>query len=156
MTFFDLEKTVAQTPARSAWLRGVRDFAVDLLQEAEENGYNAENLKEAELLNGARDWREFSYNGLWLCYDVQIAAALCAPYELKKTQNGYKRPNARENWLDVQARALWQAARLIFTCREKLFASGHYNEVMVRKETVFYRDENNEFSTSEPYKIYIK
>ena len=42
-------------------------------------------------------------------YDGDIAAALCTPSELKKTRNGERRPNSREEWLDVQARALHQA-----------------------------------------------
>jgi hypothetical protein len=32
---------------------------------------------------------------------------------LKKTRNGEKKPNGNEEWLDVQARALFQAAQRI-------------------------------------------
>lgn len=42
-----------------------------------------------------------------------IAEHYCTKSELKKTHNGERKPNSRESWLDVQARAFWQAALLI-------------------------------------------
>jgi len=68
-----------------------------------------------ELLNGAANWREYSYGGCALIYDAEIAELLCAPGEYRKTRQGERAPNARETWLDVQARALGQAANLIST-----------------------------------------
>lgn len=65
-------------------------------------------------LNGSRDWSEYSWGGSALVYDGDIAAALCTPSELKKTRNGERRPNSREEWLDVQARALYQAFRRMY------------------------------------------
>lgn len=50
-----------------------------------------------------------------LVYDGDIAAALCNPSELKKTRNGERRPNSQEEWLDVQARALRQAFRRVYS-----------------------------------------
>ena len=108
--------------ARSAWDKGVKNYAIDLvndLDEAIEGGYfNPADLTdgvktENALLSGAKDWKQFSWGGSALIYDYDIAKALCNPSELKKTDNGFKRPNAREEWLDVQARALYQAAALI-------------------------------------------
>lgn len=61
------------------------------------------------LLNGARNWTEYSWGGCALVYDSDIAAHYCTPSELRKTRNGERRPNGREEWLDVQARALSQA-----------------------------------------------
>lgn len=106
-------------PARSAWSKGVKAYAFDLLDEYEEarDWYerDAENVAEVVewMLNGAQDWKQYSWGGSSLCYDGQIAARLCNPSELKKTQNGNKRPNAREEWLDCQARALYQAAEIV-------------------------------------------
>lgn len=40
-------------------------------------------------------------------------ARLCTPSELRRTHNGERRPNSREEWLDTQARALYQAARRV-------------------------------------------
>jgi hypothetical protein len=66
-----------------------------------------------ELLNGAANWREYSYGGCALIYDADIAERLCSPSEYRKTREGQRAPNSRETWLDVQARALGQAATLI-------------------------------------------
>lgn len=53
-----------------------------------------------------------------LIYNGDIAKLLCSPSELKRTRNGERRPNNREEWLDTQARALAQAAkRLIDAAR---------------------------------------
>ena len=45
--------------------------------------------------------------------DYEIAKRVCSPSELKKTHEGNRKPNANEDWVDVQARALHQAAMLI-------------------------------------------
>jgi hypothetical protein len=65
------------------------------------------------LLNGAKDWKQYSEGGCALIYDKQIALTLCNPTELKITDNGQKQPNKQETWLQVQARALFQAWNLI-------------------------------------------
>lgn len=103
---------------RSAWSRGVNAYADDMLDdlldwypEAVENGTRSE--VENALLNGAKNWSEYSRGGCALICDEDIATRLCSPSELKKTRNGERRPNRREEWLDVQARALYQAARLV-------------------------------------------
>ena len=103
---------------RSAWGRGVTEYAaefVDNLAEAIEEGYfdkgdlvDARKL-EKFLLNGAENWKAYSWGGSSLIYDRNIAERLCNPSELKKTDNGNRRPNRNEEWLDVQARALYQA-----------------------------------------------
>ena len=107
---------------RSAWKRGVNAYALELLEELEEaisGGYfDAENLDapkmlDRQLLNGASDWAQYSWGGCSLIYDGEIAERLCSPSELKKTHGGEWRPNSREEWLDVQARALYQAARRV-------------------------------------------
>lgn len=46
-------------------------------------------------------------------YDADIAEALSNPSELKKTKNGERKPNNREEWLNVQARALNQSSNMI-------------------------------------------
>lgn len=110
---------INEKKARSAWERGVREYAADLLDELDEairgGWFDAEDLAAPQmvrkaLLNGAADWSMFSWGGSSLIYDGDIAERLCNPSELKKTRNGERRPNAREEWLDTQARALGQAA----------------------------------------------
>lgn len=107
---------------RSAWQRGVKAYALEMLEEMAFNakhGYldadafsNRKTLREA-LLNGASDWSQYSWGGCALIYDGDIAERLCTPSELKKTHGGERKPNASEEWLDTQARALGQAAGLI-------------------------------------------
>lgn len=102
---------------RSAWDRGVTLYARELLADVVENvegGYYAVPQTRAEFeraaMNGAETWRAYSYGGCALFYDCDIAERLCTPSELKKTRGGERNPNSRETWLDVQARALYQAA----------------------------------------------
>lgn len=102
---------------RSAWDKGVTAYAVGLLDNyqdrAEYEGREAASRKELEgwLLNGASTWSEYSWGGSALIYNGDIAKRLCNPSELKRTHNGERRPNSREEWLDTQARALAQAAK---------------------------------------------
>ena len=99
------------TKAVSAWKKGVKDYAIELVESAEIE-LTPENAK-ATLLNGAKDWTQYSQGGCSAIYDADIAEKLCAPSELKKKKGGDLQPNSRETWLDVQARALSQAFNLI-------------------------------------------
>jgi len=102
-------------PAKSAWCRGVKSYALELIETAQENGTELAGVADLkrELLNGAQNWTEFSMGGSALIYDADICERLCSPSEIKKTRGGERAPNARESWLDCQARALFQAARMI-------------------------------------------
>ena len=119
-TIEEVRKELKARKDRSAWDKGVTIYALELLDDLEENRrfYNADmyihplELK-AELLNGAVGWDQYSWGGSALIYDCDIAERLCTPSELKKTRGGERRPNSREEWLDTQARALYQAARRI-------------------------------------------
>lgn len=93
----------------SAWQKGVNEYAKDLKSQFREE-YGRQKMTEEKLLNGAKDWKEYSYGGNSLIYDGDIAKRLSSPSELKKTNYGEKRSNAREEWLDTQARALYQAS----------------------------------------------
>lgn len=116
---------------RSTWAKAVTVDALELLdnideaikamrqkyREADEGSaphvwdmLNSREQLNAAMLNGARDWNQYSWGGCALVYDSDIAKHYCTPSELKKTRGGDRRPNSREEWLDVQARALSQAA----------------------------------------------
>jgi len=110
----ELASLITAMPARSAWKRGVRAYAIEMIEGAEGKLSSVADLKK-ELLNGATNWREYSYGGCALIYDGDIAELLCSPSEYRKTRDGQRAPNSRETWLDVQARALGQAATLIAT-----------------------------------------
>lgn len=94
---------------RSAWDRAVNAYAVDLLNDLDEEN----PITKETLLNGADNWNQYSWGGCSLVYDADIAERVCTPSELKKCKGGEYRPNKCEEWLDVQARALSQAATLI-------------------------------------------
>ena len=96
--------------ARSAWSKGVKAFALDMLEGLEK--FNPETIRQ-DLLKGASNWKEYSYGGCFYVYDADIAEALCTPSELKRTDGGRLPPNSNETWLDCQARALSQACELI-------------------------------------------
>lgn len=117
-----MKKALDEEKARSAWGRGVKEYAAELIGDLEEaitGGWfdpadiGAPLMLKKQLLNGASDWSQYSWGGSSLIYNEDIAARLCTPSELKKTRNGERRPNAREEWLDTQARALYQAARMV-------------------------------------------
>ena len=100
---------------RSAWNRGVMRYALELVN----SGEIGEEITEKRLLNGAENWHQYSEGGCALIYDELICRRLCTPSEIKKTRNGERRPNKQENWLDVQTRALYQAARLIMKIKKE-------------------------------------
>lgn len=115
-TISQLREAIKNSPARSAWGKAVKLYALELLEElpAEQEFY-ASPADKKELLNGADNWQQYSEGGCSLIYDEDIAKRLCNPSEYKRTKEGEGQPNARESWIDAQARALYQAARLI--CR---------------------------------------
>ena len=97
---------------RSAWDKGVNAYALELLDDLAD--LTPDDLADPEavrraLLNGADTWERYSYGGCALIYDCDIAKRLCTPSELKRCRGGEWNLSSRENWLDVQARALRRA-----------------------------------------------
>ena len=132
-TLREIKNELEKEYGRSAWRRGVIAYAWELFDNIEQRenwlGLNSDtNYKATALdsimLNGAADWKEYSWGGCSLIYDTDIAKQLCTPSELKKTDNGRKKPNNQEQWLDVQARALFQAAHLIKGITYRLDSKG--------------------------------
>ena len=117
----EIRAAIEAEKPRSAWDRGKKEYALELLEDLKEHISYYGRLPESSaelrewLLNGAANWSEYSWGGCSLIYNGDIAERLCCPSELKKTRNGERRPNSREEWLDAQARALYQAANRI--CR---------------------------------------
>ena len=106
---------------RSTWDRAVNIYACEILDNINdiENISNVAELKKAAL-NGAENFKEYSYGGFSLICDEDIAKRCCTPSEFKKTKEGSRNPNSRENWLDVQARALFQAYHRIADIFEEI------------------------------------
>jgi len=106
-TVSEISASISATTPASAWKKGVKLYALELLESLEGD------YTEAALLNGAENWSAYSYGGCSLIYDAEIAERLATPSEFKRNKGGELSPNARESWLDCQSRALSQAARLI-------------------------------------------
>lgn len=102
---------------RSPYRQGIQIQAVEMLQELSEKGFpneysSVKELKEA-LLNGAKDFKEWTYSGFGLIYDTDIAARFCGPKELKRVQNGLRDPHKGSTWIDMYAQAVNEAYKLI-------------------------------------------
>jgi hypothetical protein len=129
----NLQKRIAEKgeKARSKWAKAVHEDACWLLENVMEGYDEPYELSEKLVLNGASDWKQFSFGGSAYVYDGEIAEHYCTPSELKKVGFGKtdmgkdvhgnqiwakyveKQPNTNEEWLDLQARALRQAWWLI-------------------------------------------
>lgn len=113
---------------RSAWNRGVNQYSEVMLDDIIDSmewyheTFDEMNTKLLKLraLNGASNWEQYSWGGCSLICNEDIAKRLCTPSELKKTDNCRKKPNKSEEWLDVQARALYQAFNRIVTAFNNL------------------------------------
>ena len=115
MTKRELIEAIKASKARAAWAKGVKWYALNLVEESYKQDTDIVKVKMSIYLNGAETWKEYSYgaHSCALVYGPDIAERLCTPGELKKTDFGHKQPNSSVTWLDVQARALYQAHRLI-------------------------------------------
>ena len=108
---------------RSAWDKGVKLYALELLENysemldyAKETGGYTPRFIETALLLGAENWMAYSEGGCSLVYSADIAKRLCSPSEMKRktSRSGMIMPPTRiETWIQVQGRALNQAWRLL-------------------------------------------
>lgn len=124
MNLQTLREKLENHKTRSCWAAGVKEYAHEILDTLEnveeweqmnkgEYEYTGSKQNHIDALNGAKDWKQYSRGGCSLVYDGSIARTLCSPSELERTKDGQRRPNKSEDWLDVQARALYQAQILL-------------------------------------------
>lgn len=124
----DVNKLIAEAEKlskseRSCWGRGVasiiRDYAAEVLEE--HDGEEVSNKEFFEIWNcGAETLKEAVYGGCFDIWNFDIAHRLCTPSELRKTNEGMKEPNARESWLDVELRAVYQAISKSFAIMKEV------------------------------------
>jgi len=105
----------------SKWSQGVAEYAAELREFLEEEHLEP-TLK--NMLNGADNWKQYSYGGSALIYNEDIAERLATPSEyesrISKRYGLNDYANANETWLDVQARALHQASLLVLEKAKQL------------------------------------
>lgn len=117
-TLKEVKDNVLATSCRSTWRKAIKEDAIEMLYNAivwQGEDYvpcNSVELKKI-ILNGAENWKGYSYGGSALVYDYDIALHYCTPSGFKACHEGEWNPNKMETWLDVQARALYQAWKLI-------------------------------------------
>lgn len=109
---------------KSTWSKAITAYALELVETLDNRDKQPEGVAELHemMLNGASDWSAYSWGGSSLIYNQDIAERCCTPSEPKRAtnKNGLRdMANAREHWLDVQARALYQAANLICSIARK-------------------------------------
>lgn len=121
---------------KSKWSQGVDEYADELRENLRENRLAP---TEKNMLNGAKDWSQYSWGGMSLIYNEDIADRLATPSEKKRVrfgQNDIARPNRFEEWLDTQARALKQASnRVIESSRHtKAPNASHYHQTAIARD----------------------
>ena len=121
MNKIELLKKLNAVKTRSAWDKGVLGYALEIVDEHGDGDIQSVD----DVLNYARDKHERlfsvaqlqSHGGCFEIYDEDIAERLCTPSEFKRAhyKDGSMKQmaNARESWLDVQGRAVYQAYALI-------------------------------------------
>lgn len=121
----------AMNGRQSAWTKGVTLYALDILSTIEEETGRCyliltDDNKLDNVHNGITvdlnictrypfdAWLSYSRGGSALIYNREIAERLCTPSELKRAEkNGFFKANSREDWIDCQGRALFQAGEMI-------------------------------------------
>lgn len=108
--------------ARSAWDKGVYDYAFDILEPL---GDELENVNADTLMNGTNTWTAYSYGGCALICDDDIAKRMCTPSEFKRYLRAGEKSKYSDSdyWLgDVQTRALFQAMSKIRSAYKSIIA----------------------------------
>lgn len=107
-----LRGLVSSSSARSAWSRGVRAYALDLLDNIEEMSNYGEYLAISEevALNGAGCWSNYAAGGCGLVYTSAILDRLCTASELRRLSRSSR---CDIDAIELEGRALFQAWRLI-------------------------------------------
>ena len=124
-TVAEIREAISAKNPRYAWNKGVKAYKLeflDLVKEYRRLGEDDEvqEVTLAELLNGAKNWEQYSYGGCSLIYDEDIAERLCPP-SMQKEKDHRRRVTP---WLDVQARALSEAATALIRLVKRMSKRG--------------------------------
>lgn len=102
---------------RSAWNKGIKIYAIMLLENLKENGYKGKDITSSailrkSLLNGADNWERYSRGGCALVYNGDIVKTLCTPAIIERYNSGALNVST-DDIFKWQRQALQQAERLI-------------------------------------------
>lgn len=88
MTKVELINAINVSKARSAWAKGVKNYALNLVEEIYQNDTDIVKTDISVYLSGAKNWKNYSYvvRGYSLVCNYDIAKLLCTPSELKKNR----------------------------------------------------------------------
>lgn len=114
----DVREALGRMPINSAWDRGVHAQALDMLYNMRDDDLIPMQSKDLLplLLNGARDWKQYSHGGCALACNVDIAERYLCPSQLTRYMApGHEASEAPggEDLMDMQERACRLAFRLI-------------------------------------------
>ena len=114
----EIRKEIEKENPRSKWGKAVIAYANELLDHLEDQikfyGPSLE-INEKTLLNGAENWKAYSEGGNSLIYYGEMTERLCTPSQFKRCKGGDLPLSNRESWVEIQGRALFQAARLVIS-----------------------------------------
>lgn len=99
MKIKEVENKLMERKDRSTWDKAITQYALEMLldldwYECNENDFDIGSLYRNELeaycLNGAMNWREYSFGGCALCYNYDIKERLYPPSLRDKYVSGEK------------------------------------------------------------------
>ncbi|MCI9163757.1 MAG: hypothetical protein HFG59_10985 [Lachnospiraceae bacterium] len=99
-TIAAISRETENYPVRSAWGRGVRSYVEEFFEaymtnkglRIDDTDARIGKITDADLLNGAKDWSQYSYVRCADICDADICERLCCPSEAKKKSMAGCRP----------------------------------------------------------------
>lgn len=115
MTKQELLQRLQALKTRGALGAGRKEYALELAEtlECTDVPRDFKTLRKL-LLNGAKDWEQYSYGGCSLIYDEDICRRICTERVQKRKHYGELQPDGGRTWLDLQAAVLGQAFRMVW------------------------------------------
>ena len=144
-TVASIRKELENLPAINHWKKAVNNYAIDMFDNLVNNDKSVfvKSINEKDLLDGEKNWNEYSWNGRALCYDQDIRKILDP-----NDKGEQARSIDGKLWLDVQAEALNQSAKILLrVINEEYSSDSRYNHnTKLRDEIIFGEHNPNKYS----------
>lgn len=111
-----IRERIINFPAKYVQDKGVLVYALELFDNyVDDSRYDTSltEVTEKDLLQGARDWDEYSKGGLSLIFDEEIAKRLYSPSKLKEILERSRLLHNNIDWMIIQANALCTASQIV-------------------------------------------